>query len=87
MNEHEPPPFLTRYADDFDYVAVVGFEEMPHDDEQVERVVEALGGVVLQRQYAVTGGVVRRRSWFKRLIVRHRLLVRLFGLHRPRPLQ
>jgi hypothetical protein len=74
MNELAP----FAYGEDFEYLALIGFEKRPASE--VEPVVEALGGVVLQEAH-ILGGTAVRRPWFKRLFVRQRL-VRFFRLHR-----
>jgi hypothetical protein len=76
MNDLPP---VAEYGEDFQYMVLIAFEKRP--DWEVERMVEALGGVVLQEQVHVTGGTAERRPWLKRHFVRQRL-VRIFGLHR-----
>lgn len=79
MNGNEPP--FAQYAEDFEYVVLIGFEKQPDWE-----AIEAFGGVVLREEQHFVGGVVGRRSWWKRPLYRSRLVRRILGLHRPRPI-
>jgi hypothetical protein len=51
MNEH-PPIRFGEYMEDFERVVLIGFEKSP--DFEIDREVEALGGVVLEEAVRMT---------------------------------